>query len=587
VVSSLQEGEAITISGTLNLTGGDASLALTGESVAVTDLKVYCVSFSIPPVAGTGAVAADGSFSLSLAAAQVAVGCFILDSANEQLGTMVFENPAKKNLDGSSKTDSKQAFAGNVALGAITLDVATGKAVVDVSQIAVESVKDTSAANATAFDFSGSYVITSAGVTLPDGYSAVCPPRVEGQEGGDNDCNGPSDGEPIWVKRINGTSVADGSPVFGIMVWESEERFEACGSKLGMTYADARANAGVELNASGIAEGAFDWAADYDDGWKSVAARAKWDMMKMENVQDFYGYRGMKQYFWRYSLSSCGQNGCTNGDLEVGNGFMFNADTNQTGCRLADNTPYQMNDWGSMNCTGEQLGNGLHKSVCSRDVGDVGVVTCTHIGGAYRLDGTPLGNAQVQYPDDFAVIVQGPSCSGGQMSYGENGPTCVGGTLVEGQLCSEIDPQDDDQRYLLKLRCYADGLWERAREDETSCIRDITTNWSATRSEDFLEEHGPVRAMGEHIFEGFNYDSPNSGSFSNEEVRYQGIRDGNNWTDCKVIERFSMSLRKMDDSGDLLAEMVSETRNASFKPACVAEYGEPQLMKSIFKLERQ
>jgi len=55
----------IIISGQLALTGESISLALTSQP-SLEDLSVYCVTFEIPPVAGTGAIDSSGNFELTL-----------------------------------------------------------------------------------------------------------------------------------------------------------------------------------------------------------------------------------------------------------------------------------------------------------------------------------------------------------------------------------------------------------------------------------------------------------------------------------------------------------------------------------------
>ncbi len=596
----LAEGSSITIAGSLNLTGTGTSLSLDGTNlVDVSTLKVYCVSFSVLPVAGTGTVNADGSFSLTLAAAQVAVGCFILDSTEAQLGSIVFKNPAKTNMDGSAKTATRQAFSGAANLGAITLDLDTGKAEVDVSKITTTSLKDTTTATAAAYDFSGTYVIADAGIPMPTGYSAPCP---AGQKS--DDCHGPSLDEPLWVKRITGKSVADSSPVYGIMVWENEAKFTACGSRLGISYADAKAHGGVDLSGSGIPEGAFTWDSGYADGWKSPTATARNGLMKMENVADFKGYPGTKQYFKQYHSMTCGQSGCAESQTAtVADGFMFNANTNETGCRV-NGKPYQLQDWSGMsNCTNETTSGGLRKNTCTKTVLGVGTVTCINIGGMFNVDGSEFTtqNAMVKYPDDFDVLVQGSFCTATgsghtasgtgdtQPMWNGNTQSCgQGKTLVAGQTCASMSVGSDDQKALVQLRCYGDAFQSVKDNPQANiCVRDIQTNFSAKNADEFVDNNGPQMAVGEHIFEQFNYDSPTSGSFANEKVHYQGIQDGNNWTDCKVIERFAMSLRKIDGSNDLMAEMVQESRNASPKPACVSQIGAPKTMKSIFKFKKQ
>ncbi len=78
--SDSEDTSKITVIGQLALAGESTSFALANPSL--TDLSVYCVTFSIPPVAGTGGVGADGKFELSIETDEGAVGCFILkDSA--------------------------------------------------------------------------------------------------------------------------------------------------------------------------------------------------------------------------------------------------------------------------------------------------------------------------------------------------------------------------------------------------------------------------------------------------------------------------------------------------------------------------
>ncbi|RZA22823.1 MAG: hypothetical protein EOP10_14405 [Proteobacteria bacterium] len=253
----------IKLSGQLALTGSSAGLRLTDP--ALTDLSVYCVTFTLPPVAGTGAIASDGKFEVTLDATGVSVGCFILDAEKTVLGTMVFKDEAKKDLNGAASADDRFALEGGASnLGQITLNLSTGKAEVDVAKI-VGKVKNTAAAVVGAFDFTGSYEFDEAGVPAPSGYQNLCTrAEAEAEEEtmkdshGDRKCDGPSVGFPIYMKRINGVVPGTTTPAYAMSFWASKEYDAICGNKLGVSYADGIKN-GIDATNSGVAEGEFTW----------------------------------------------------------------------------------------------------------------------------------------------------------------------------------------------------------------------------------------------------------------------------------------------------------------------------------------
>ena len=83
---------------------------------------------------------------------------------------MVFKDDSKKSLSGDSSSKDKLALSGEVGLGAIVLDLETGLAEVDVAQIS-SGVVDTTVSVTDAFDFTGTYKATSAGLEcLKVGY---------------------------------------------------------------------------------------------------------------------------------------------------------------------------------------------------------------------------------------------------------------------------------------------------------------------------------------------------------------------------------------------------------------------------------
>ena len=70
------------------------------------------------------------------------------------------------------------------------------------------------------------------------------------------------------------------------------------------------------------------------DGWKVVAkARAKNSTLKLETIADFNSYPSTKQYFNRYQTFTGNNNGCSDGSPIVVEGFQFNANSSDTGCK--------------------------------------------------------------------------------------------------------------------------------------------------------------------------------------------------------------------------------------------------------------
>lgn len=593
----------ITLSGTLALTGSTAGLRLTDP--AITDLSVYCVSFTVPPIAGTGAISAEGKFSVTLDTAGVSVGCFILDAEKSILGTMVFKDEASKDLNGEAASDDRFALEGGASdLGQITLNLSTGKAEVDIAQI-VGKPKNTASAVVGAHNFTGSYTFEAAGITAPDGYANLCTEAEAQAERQDNNggkrlCEGPTIGMPIYMKRIDGVVPGSTTPAYAMAFWASKEYDALCGNKLGVSYADAISH-GIDPTNSGVEEGDFTWDPNLVDGWKDVAnARARNSLLKQETVADFQGYPGFKQYFKQYRTFNCGPNQpCVEGSPVVADGFTFNANSDTSGCRTADGKSIQMNDWSNMTCENENLKNaagvetGLHKNVCSKTV-DAQVVTCTHIGGTFLANGTAVQNATVRFPQDFDVLASGAFCDKNSNSKfdGDEWPmwsgdqqSCAAGvTLVQGQLCSGIS-QATEEGKLAQLRCYAENQQNRDRDEMSTCTRDVRTNWSAKTAADFVVG-GKSRPSGQFVFEKLKYDSATSASLRGEERDIRGIQVGDSWTDCELNSVFSFSVRTIDGSDDLYGEMVQTETNVSTKPACVAEFGASVPTKYMFKMKK-
>jgi len=558
--SSSDSNSDLTISGSLSLTGEssegtssslaldsgfESSPSLDSFNLELTELSVFCVTFAFPPVAGTGTVGADGEFSLSISGGKDAsIGCFILKGST-QVGTIVFEDPDEKDMSGANASSDKTSFAGNVKFGAIQLDLATGKAVVDLSKIEVERKVTGSAASLT--DFTGTYKITALGLSQPEGYTAPCP---AGSQGGNNDCHGPSEGEVVYFKRISGKDVESGADVFGVMAWESKTAFETCGSRLGISYNDAKQHAGVDLSGSGVNEGEFTWDTGFVDGWKSSSATLQHPRPLVRPLV-VNGISGQAEGLYEGAQGTGAYTG-----------FDFRpADNSQSGCRDASGKPVKLesDQWRQLVYDGNrvEIATGIYKNTGHLPDNSV---SCTFVGGRFTKIATT-----------FEAEVDGTF--GSLNSNAELGRKNVTGS------CSALSGEIE------QARCHAEYLWSIAEKGqlEGKCIKRINYNWGAKTAAEFVNAgNGPVRAFGQHIFEKFRYDSPTSGSFRQEEERFEGLDTGNGWTDCRKIEKMNFALKAKDGSKDLLVEMTRESRNADPKPACIAASGKNQILKSLF-----
>jgi len=537
--TELAEGAAITIAGKLALENSStaASLNLDGlnatSDVALADLKVYCVSFSFPPKAGTGTVDAEGNFSLSIEANGVAVGCFVL-KGTETVASMTFDDTEAKSVDGGTKSDSRMAFSGNTNVGQIKLDTATGKAKADVKNFR-NAVKNFAGAG---FDFTGTWTIKPA-TNLPDGYDTACAQNTA-------NCEGPTDGEKVFFKRITGKK--DGKDVHLASIWKSEQAFTACGSKLGVSYADAKTATGIDFTASGVAEGAFTWSSDWVDGWKSSDAKTVRNMRECgPSTLNGVGVMRCKALdgttpFWEVNLN-----------------------TRDSGCKLSDGSPVKIDDWGQVTFGTGDCNTAFDRipalKVCQNTATYKGqTLTCKNVGGAMNESMTaaysPTGTISRQ------EIISGTSCS----------------TLTGMQ----------------QLQCYADYYHKNGESNDGSkCIRDIQLNWGAENAAGFvMRNNGPTRARSQHLLSLALYTGENTVAVRDEKEYFRGFptkdKDGReSFVNCKIIESINISMTKVAEN-EILFEMIPSARSVDMNPLCSAQTGGERGMtqKMMFKATR-
>ncbi|OFZ20653.1 MAG: hypothetical protein A2X94_04025 [Bdellovibrionales bacterium GWB1_55_8] len=177
------------------------------------DLKVSCVTFSVPPVAAEGAVDSVGAFAVNFPDGTVGknFGCFIYSNVDASLVIpMVFVDKTKKSLSGDDAQNSSLAVSGSIIIPEVALDLDRATAEVDVSTIQLKdgSATGTSAlavATGTRLDFTGEYTIkspASLGISLPSAeYKGPC---TFADMSGEDKCHGPIDGMRIYMLRAQG-----------------------------------------------------------------------------------------------------------------------------------------------------------------------------------------------------------------------------------------------------------------------------------------------------------------------------------------------------------------------------------------------
>jgi len=100
------------------------------ESVTTTPTPLagyvlYCVTFQSPPVAASSTADSSGNVSVTIAAQNVAFGCFVQDSSGNTVATLSFQS--------ASTTGTTLTLSGSTSLGTIQVDTSTGLATAGVS----------------------------------------------------------------------------------------------------------------------------------------------------------------------------------------------------------------------------------------------------------------------------------------------------------------------------------------------------------------------------------------------------------------------------------------------------------------------
>lgn len=549
--SSLED--ALDVSGILSL--GNSSQGLekmqglqkddfSTMSVDLALYKVTCATTTTPIQSATASVAADGSFTVSIVGAKgQPLSCFLVDADGDKAADFIISDSSKKDLNGNSETTSTAAFKDNANLGTINFDPNAGEVTVPKTNIA-SVVEATPVAAAQVFDPTGAWTIGAVDFTLPSGVKAPCADQ--------NNCHGPPAGQAIYLKLWKGLVTADSSDIYGLQVWEGQNSFNTCGSKIGLTPAMKTA-LGVDFSANGAADSTFTFASTVNnfsdqitsttgtvnltDGWKMDTATTQHDLNP-----------------------SCAPHDVSVGGVVYSNAWVCGPDSNSRyqanlggGCVDAANKPVNLNDWSGITCNMTTDANGIKTNNCT---------------GSAMIDGqsksVTCSNKWVVTNSSYAV----------QANDSFNWNDLNASKISSGTTCSAIaNGGSSEALKIAQLQCYSEYYYRSGMERANACLPRVDMDWSATTSANFAVVD-KIRPQGLVFFEKYApFPDGSGGSLMTRQEHYEGVNvDGNSWVNCRVIEVGGLTVKKISDT-KLLATYQSSTITTSLsKPACLAKF---------------
>ena len=315
----------------------------------------------------------DGTFKIEVNTKKRS--CSLTDSAGATVANFMFQNPNQKGLDGSAMVTDSLQIDGDAAMGTITVDEDSDNATVDVSGFA-ESVADVDVTPADVTALTGHYVITKMDIPAAAkklGYQTV-QTEAEMQAERDatgNDNGGPPNEYPLFMKIVHGTN-ATGQDVYGILVWQHQSVFDACGGVVGATAAEIKDGLGVTFDTN-MGDFAYSSTASINgtthtltDGWKSDQATSSWSMNDCEPLTSG------KDHLWAcYDAVSLAR------DIGRGGGCFKTGSTNPA------DVDWVKLEWGNGTCTNTTTAVGFDRSECKHTLAPferstTADITCIH-----------------------------------------------------------------------------------------------------------------------------------------------------------------------------------------------------------------
>jgi hypothetical protein len=540
---------ALSVSGALSLSNGTSTSteeSVSAQSVDITQYKVACATTTTPVQTGTGTIAADGSFSVSIPGAEnQPLSCFLTNSSGTKMADFLISDSSKKDLNGNNSTSNSATFKQDASLGTINFDPNAGEVTVPATNIA-SVISTTKPAAAAVFDPTGAWTISNIDFTAPAGTKAPC-------ASGDNTCHGPSTGMQIYMKLWKGTKTADSSDVFGLQLWESQAKFTSCGSAIGLTSAIKTA-IGVDFSANGSSDTTFTYATSVT-GFHDQVTNATGTVNLTNNWKMDTGT------LLHDVMPNCGPHDITAGSLTYSNAWVCGPDSGSKyqaqlggGCtKNSTGENVDVRDWSTITCGSTTTNSdGVKTNTCTGTptIGGVATaVTCTNkwavVNGSY-------------------AIQSGASFNWGDMSASN---------IATGTTCSTIaNGASSDLLKIAQLQCYADYFQQSGLRSASVCLPKVDLDWSATTPANF-EKVDLIRPEGLVFFEEFKpFPDGSGGSMTTRQEHFEGVQVKDSWVNCRVIETGSLTIKKITDAKALATYQSSTITTSTTKPACLGKF---------------
>ena len=555
---STTAASSLAVSGSLSLSSSAQSMsvgAMSEEAVSAmaTDLTLYtvkCATTTTPILYGSSAIAANGSFSVSIIGGTgQPLSCYLVTAAGVRAADFIISDASKTDLNGASQVSGTATFSSNADMGAITFDPNSGEVTVPAANIA--GVVDTAVVTGVVFDPSGTWTIGAVDFVLPPGVKG--PVAASCATGGGEGCNGPPSGQAIFMQLWKGLKISDSSDNYSLQLWNSATAASSCGNKIGLTPAIKTA-IGVNFGANGAADDEFTLAnsvANFNDQITNVTGTVNLtDGWKMNTATSRYDI-----------ISSCGPRNVTIAGITYSNAWVCGPDASLDyqvqlggGCvNTATSAPVQVNNWVGFTCNTATDTAGIKTSTCSgtTSINSVSTaVTCTN-----------------KYAVTNSTYVVNPS---GNFNWSELSAS----KIASGTLCSDAAFTGSEAKLIAQNQCYANYYWQSGFERVGStCLPKIDMDWSATTAAAFVKVD-KIRPNGLVFFEQFKpFSDGSGGTMVTRQEHYDGVNvNGNSWVNCKVIDTGGFTIKKISATKLLATYQSSRVTTSLTKPACLAKF---------------
>lgn len=559
--SSASSGSsAVSVSGTLSLSSTIqsmqklTSMSVNGDSensvLALSSYSVVCSTSTVPPLSATAQVNTDGTFSLNIdGAVGQPMSCVLIDSDGTKKADFLIKNDSNKDMNGKSDRSAMITPTKDLKMGSVEFDPDSGEVTVSSTSIS-DSIASTAVSSV--FNPTGAWTIGGVDFSLPSGVRSTCT-QAESNSGS---CNGPPDGQQIYLKLWSGVKTADASPIHGLQVWDSEAGFNACGGKIGLP-SSVKSEIGVDFSSNGAADSTFSFATSVTnfldqvtsttgtvtltDNWKMSTATLQHSVNPGCSATDITIGGTSYSMAWK-----CGPDNASLYQVSLGGGCVV----------TATSKPVEVQDWSGMTCPSVSIdSNGVRSQTCTGNatVNSVSTaVTCVNKWAVTNSSNTVQTSSGVNF----------------------NWTDLNASQLASGNSCSSIaNSGSSDSAKLAQLQCYSEYYYRSGLERSgAACLPRVDTDWSSSNPADFVKVNFRPSQM--VFFDQYKpFPDGSGGTILTRQEHYNGVQvNGNSWVNCKVIDTGGLSIKKISDSKLLATYQSSEISTSTGKPACMAKF---------------